>query len=335
MLERIRIAVLMGGPSAEHDVSLRSGEMVVRHLDRKKYGVARIVISRRGKWPLSFSKLKKQCDLAFIAMHGEYGEDGTLQRLLDQHGIRYTGSGARASRLGMDKPRSYPAFRRAGLTVAPYRMMQKRNYRLSYDRIIDGIPLGVVVKPADRGSSVGLTIVKRKVNLRSALRRAFAFSRRAIVQQYIPGREVTCGILERNGIPRPLPPTEIVPMNRLFFDYHAKYTPGATQEITPARFPGTMLKKIQRAALAAHRAIGASGYSRSDFIIDETRSSAEGGSASGGKNQRVKLYILEINTLPGLTKGSLLPKAARAAGIPFPRLLDAIVEAGMRRATSH
>jgi D-alanine-D-alanine ligase len=306
MNPKLRIAVLSGGPSAEHTVSLKTGAMIFKHLDRDKYHPTLITVSRRGKWPITFKKLKKDFDLAFIAMHGEYGEDGTIQRILEKHRIPFTGSGARASKLGMDKIASMRLFQKNGLRVPRWQLVRKKILHMS---------LPLVVKPADRGSSVGITMVKSKKRIPAAIAKARRVSKRVIAQQYIKGKELTCGMVEVKGKPRALPPTEIIPKQKTFFDYQEKYSTNGAAEITPARLPQSMRKKIQRAALITHRIIGASGYSRSDFILDTTN----------------KLWILEINTLPGLTEASLLPKAARVADILFSKLLDHIIDAGLKK----
>ena len=277
--------------------------MVLKNLDKEKYVARAVKVSKSGKWPISFEKLKKDFDVVFIAMHGEYGEDGTLQSILDENGILYTGSGVAASRLGMDKIASQKVFKKAGL-------------------LVPGDPKGfpAVVKPADRGSSVGVSIARNFLELDSAVKTALNQSRRIMVQEYIAGRELTCGVLEIKRKLTPLLPTEIIPKSK-FFDYVAKYKKGGSQEITPPNLPPAVIKKIQQAAIKAHQAIGANGYSRSDFIL----------AMPNAKNQVPKIYILEINTLPGMTETSLLPQEAKAVGISFPQLLDRIIEAALRK----
>lgn len=292
--KKIRIATLIGGPSAEHEVSLKTGKMIVANLDRTKYRAKPIVISKAGKWPIAIMQLKRNFDLVFIAMHGEYGEDGQVQALLEKARIPFTGSGSRASALGMDKIAAAEAFKKAGL-------------------LVPGAPtaLPIVVKPADRGSSVGVSIVRAMADLPEAIANALRYSKRLLVQQFIAGRELTCGILEIKGVPTPLPPTEIIPVDAPFFDFAAKYTKGGSREITPPNLPAETITEVQRAALAAHRAIGARGMSRTDMILAPTG----------------ELFVLEINTIPGMTATSLLPQAAAAAGITFPQLLDHIIAA--------
>jgi D-alanine-D-alanine ligase len=288
-----RVAVLMGGPSAEHAVSLKSGRMVLTHLDKTKYAAEGFVISRKGRWPISLGQLKRRFDIVFVAMHGEYGEDGTVQRILEKYDIPFTGSGSAPSRLGMDKGAANKIFAEAGLAVPGA-----------------GKKFPMVVKPVDRGSSVGVIIAKNQDELDRGVWKALRYSPNILIQEFIFGREFTCGVLEHSGKLTALPPTEIIPKTAEFFDYRAKYTKGASQEITPPRLPKKEVASLQRIALAAHRAIGARGFSRTDIIRD----------------RKGKSFVLEINTIPGLTQTSLLPQQAKAAGISFSKLLEIIIE---------
>lgn len=290
----------MGGPSAEHEVSLKSGAMVLKNLDPEKYAATPIVIRKDGAWPVAPKTLKRNYDLAFIAMHGEYGEDGTIQALLESLGIPFTGSDAKASRLGMDKIAAAKAFKKAGLNIPPTVNLAR----------VKKFP--IVIKPADRGSSVGVSIVKNHSELARAIAQAKKYSPNVIAQQFISGREFTCGVLEINGKPTALPPTEIVVKRGVFFDFDAKYTPNATKEVTPPKdLPAAKLKALQRAALKAHKAIGARGISRTDMIMDKPG----------------KIYVLEINTIPGMTETSLVPQEAQAYGLSAGELLDNIIAA--------
>lgn len=301
--EKKKIAVLVGGPSAEHEISLRTGRMILKNLDRKKYAAKVIKISANGRWPTPLTKLKKDFDVAFIAMHGEYGEDGTVQRILKRRQIPFTGSGIRASQLGMDKMKSLTLFKKAGLIVPASEML-----RLGTRYNPRHYP--VVIKPNDRGSSVGISIVERFQDFPAAIDLALKYSPQVIIQEYIKGREFTCGVIEMDGRLKPFLPTEIVPLHGRFFDYEAKYTSGATKEITPPRLSASEIKALQNIALKTHRAIGARGFSRTDMIL--------------GLDD--KFYVLEINTIPGMTETSLLPQAAKAEGISFPQLLNLIIE---------
>jgi D-alanine-D-alanine ligase len=304
MSKKLRIAVLMGGPSAEHEVSLKSGGMVLKNLNREKYEPKPVIISKSGRWPILLSQLKKNFDLAFIIMHGEYGEDGKLQEQLENISMPYTGSDSTASKLGMDKIASALLFKATGLKT-PRFVLAKKNAKNPF-----GYPC--IVKPADRGSSVGISVVRSPRDLKKALSKANRVSRRVLIQEYIKGRELTCGVIDYRGRCQALLPTEIIPKSSEFFDYKAKYTPGASMEITPPRLSKAMIARVQQVAALAHGAIAAGGFSRTDMILS-----------------RGQLYVLEINTIPGMAPTSLLPQAAAAVGLSFSRLLDIMIESAL------
>lgn len=310
--------VLGGGPSFEHEVSLKTAEMVYQHLDRKKYQPMLASISRKGRWGLPVSKIQSAADLIFIAMHGEFGEDGRVQAILEAAGAPYTGSGVLASALGMDKVRSRELFGSQGLNVPEYFFFSAREYK-NRSKILAEIKnrfsFPLVVKPADRGSSVGVSIVRTAPTLVGALRNALRFSPNVIAEEFIDGIELTCGVLDdgKNNLTTLLP-TEIVPKMGDFFDYTSKYSESGADEITPARVPDKILREAENIALRAHVAVGCSGFSRTDMIWNKRQD---------------RIYILEINTIPGLTPQSLLPKAAQASGISFPNLLDFIIKSAL------
>jgi len=300
----------MGGMSSEHEVSLSTGENVLEYLDKKKYNIKPIVISKKGDWLVTkvkkpVDKALKGIDVVFNALHGEYGEDGRIQGLLDCFGVPYTGSGVLASALGMDKIKSYELFKLHGLNVPKGVILKKKN------KFVNISLKKLVVKPSCLGSSVGISIVSDKKNLKKAIDKAFERCDVVIVEEYIDGLEVTCGILDniRGQKHFALPVTEIIPPDGHFFEYEVKYD-GSTQEITPARISEELTKKIQEQSIEAHRLLDCEGYSRVDFILKDNK----------------KPYILEVNTLPGLTSESLLPKAAKEAGIEFSKLLDIIIK---------
>ena len=307
-----------GGPSSEHEISLRTAEMVAKHLDAKKYKPFLVTINKMGKWGMPVNDLKNSADLAFIAMHGEYGEDGQVQKLLDAHGIPYTGSGASASALGMDKLKASQVFRSHGLRTPEFFFFTAKGYKKSPNKILkeiaESFDLPVVVKPSDRGSSVGVNIARTNENLAGAIKNAVAVSKNILAEEFVSGTELTCGILDDGKFNlTPLLPTEIVPKAGEFFDYTSKYKESGADEVTPARIPEEILKECQNVAFRAHVAVGCSGFSRTDMIWNKDRG----------------LYVLEINTIPGLTAQSLLPKAAAASGILFPKLLDRIIESAL------
>lgn len=319
MPKPIKIAVVCGGPSSEHEISLSTAKMIMGSLDRMKYVPTLVTIKKSGLWEFGSKKTidigyaineLKAFDFVFIAMHGVFGEDGRIQALLEWIGVPYSGSGVLSSAMAMDKGISNDVYRMIGMNVPRYAVFNKNSQNKGYKF---GIPF--VIKPVDGGSSVGVSIVKSKKELQVALRNAFEKNDRVMVQQFIKGREFTCGVLEDNkGAAFALPPTEIIPKSSKFFDYKAKYKVGGSMEITLAHLSKSMTKNMQVMALKVHKALGCRGMSRSDFILKGST-----------------FHILETNTIPGMTKTSLLPQAAKAVGIGFPDMLDLIISAGLRR----
>lgn len=348
-VQKLRVAVLIGGPSSEYEISIATGQHILSALDPARYQIRPVIVTQERKWlvpppepfqtkegmtqPSGLSTalvpfeepealtevLAGSVDVALIAMHGEFGEDGTLQGLLESVGIPYTGSGVLASALGMDKPHAAAVFRNAGLLVPDFLTMNRREWKREGERLTEsaeetfGLPM--VIKPANRGSSVGVTIAVQRCDVEPGIANAFRCADTVLLQRYIAGVEISSGVLETKHGAVALPPTEIVPKESRFFDYHAKYTSGASEEITPARLSAEATIAVQRTALAAHHAIGCRGMSRTDMILDHR----------GG------LWVLEINTIPGLSEMSLLPQQAKAVGISFPLLLDHIIAAALRR----
>lgn len=316
MRKKLKIGVLMGGPSSEHEVSLNTGWNVMENLDRSKYEPFSIRMTKNREWFIkgrktTEAKALENCDLVFNALHGTFGEDGRVQALLEYYDKKYTGSGITASALAMDKLRSREIFKLSGLlTPKTLKIRKGDNYQalLSvFSSKVAGFP--VVVKPCSNGSSFGISIISNQDQLEKAIKNAFKIEKKILVEEFIDGVEVTCGVLEKNGLVEALPATEIVPQRgHKFFDYDAKYKLGHSNEITPARLDIAIYNKVQEMAVKAHQILGCRAYSRTDIII---------------KNN--DLYILEINTLPGLTQNSLLPKAAAVAGLTLPQLLDNII----------
>ena len=330
--KKLKIAVLFGGPSREHNVSIKSGENVAANLDKNKYEIKRILIDEKGDWQIPPEQLKKHADLAFIALHGGYGEDGGIQDILEFHKIPYTGSGVGASALGMNKFLSLRHFRDANLETPQTQLFAKPDWQNDKNAVLDSIRHYVgfpaVLKPNRDGSSFGVSIVLNLDDAESALNGIFFagdgsafggnFSKEAIAQPYIEGREMTCAVIDHGarGSEFALLPTEIIPEKNNFFDYDSKYAAEGAREITPPEnLTENLIKELRRVAIAVHRLIGARSFSRTDMILD--------------KNGRI--YVLEINTIPGLTEQSLLPKAAEASGIPFSKILDKIVESAFGR----
>jgi len=319
-----KVAVLMGGQSSEHEVSLNTGQNVIENLDKTKYEPVAIKISKIGKWflsgkPITQSEALKGHDVVFNALHGTFGEDGKAQAILEHAGIKYTGSGIAGSAIAMDKFHSREIFKLAGLnTPKTLKLKKGENYMARASFFINKIvKLPVVVKPCSNGSSVGVQIVDDLNKLEKAVTEAFKLDRFVLIEEFIKGRELTCGVLEnfRGKQISALPVTEIIPVkNHKFFNYDAKYKTGHSNEITPAPLDEVLTKKAQDIAIRAHQVLGCSGYSRTDMIL---------------KNGNGTMYVLETNTLPGLTKNSLLPKAAQVAGLTLTQLLDNIIESSL------
>jgi D-alanine-D-alanine ligase len=299
-LQKKVIGVLYGGWSSEREISLGSGECVIKALKRQGFKVKPIDVQR------DFVKKIKAIDIAFIALHGHPGEDGTIQAMLDFLGIPYTGSGVLGSAIGMDKIISKRLFGALNIPTPPYYY----NEEINIDEAIANLDFPMVIKPRAEGSSVGITIVETRIELERALKRARKFGR-AFLEKYIPGMMATCGILSDV----PLPILEIAPRTRKFYDYKAKYTKGTTEYIIPARIPEKNYKETQNQALAAHRAIGAHGFSRVDFVLDKNHDP----------------YVLEVNTIPGLLTESNLPLEARAIGLGYDELIYEILKTSLIR----
>jgi len=299
------IALLSGGISSEREVSISSGNQVYEALDHNKYDILRY--DPKTDLPKLVADAPK-IDAALIILHGPFGEDGTVQGLLDLLDIPYQGSGVLGSALGMSKLASKHLYEKAGLLVPPY-VVIGQNDPLDVDGCIQRLGLPLVVKPVGSGSSVGISIVKSKDSLREAVDKAFEQDSMVLIEAYIDGIELTGGVIGNDQL-EALPIIEIVPDNSFeFFDYEAKYTSGATNEICPARINDAMTDKAQEIAKTAHKALFCRGYSRTDMIL---------------KDQ--DMYVLETNTIPGMTATSLLPLAAGKAGIPFSQLLDRLIE---------
>ncbi len=340
----MKILVLMGGTSAERDVSLASGEAIVKALKSVGHQVLALdtaqgnkLLSDDGKYipggvkakPPDVKDLERadkqqaleaihafdfsQVDVIFLALHGGQGEDGTIQALLDLTGKPYTGSGVLASALSMDKAMSKKIFEREGIPTPEWFSLQRaQSDDLSSvaARIESGFGFPCVVKPNDQGSTVGFTVVEQKNELEKAVDCAALYSGHILVEKYIPGRELTVGVLGET----PLPVVEIIPEHGIY-DYHCKYTHGKSKYVCPAEIPDQKAKEIQALGLNAFQSLGCEGYARVDFRYGEDD----------------KFYCLEVNTLPGMTSLSLVPMAAKGLGIEFPELVDRIANLALKK----
>lgn len=293
-----RVGVLMGGPSSEREISLKSGWAVYQALTNEGLDAVPLEIDTDAE-----EKIKEaDIDAAFIALHGKFGEDGTLQRILQDLQIPYTGSGIIASLLCFDKVASRRVFKHYNIPAPKYEVLQQAAWGRRIEKIDFSFP--VVVKPSNQGSSVGITLVKECSTLAAAVENAFNYDDTVLVEEYITGREITVGILDDT----PLPVVEIVPQN-IFFDFQAKYEKGKTAYIVPARLSARTAQEARCTALLAHNSLGCRSFSRVDMIL-------------AGE----KPVVLEVNSIPGLTAVSLLPMAARAEGIDFGQLCLRILQ---------
>jgi D-alanine-D-alanine ligase len=297
-----RVAVLFGGISAEREVSLASGRKVVVALREAGYEVVPVEVGSDLRAVIA--ALDPAPDAVFNALHGRFGEDGAIQGVLDWLGIPYTHSGVRASALAMDKAAARAIFAAAGLPIARGRVVDIAELEHA-----DPMPLPYVVKPVNEGSSVGVQIMRAGDNRRAEVPATWAFGAEALVEEYVPGRELTVGVMHD----RALAVTEIAAGNA-FYDYESKYAAGGSRHVVPAKVHPDVAAHAMDVALAAHRALGCRGATRSDFRYDDT--AGEPG----------RLVLLEVNTQPGLTPTSLLPEQAAHLGISFPQLCAWMVE---------
>ncbi|MCK4656451.1 MAG: D-alanine--D-alanine ligase [candidate division Zixibacteria bacterium] len=341
----MRVLVLMGGVSPERDVSLDSGAAIAGALEQTGHRVVALDTGANAKLPESHAKavtsavrpeppdvrklaeLDKQVtlrsvndvdltevDVVFVALHGGSGENGVIQALLELTGVPYTGSGVLASALAMDKDKSKKIFEREKIPTPQWMVIETKtdgNYEDCLPDIVNTFAYPLVVKPSDGGSTIGLTIVKSKEELAPALRLAGELTDRIMVEEFIPGRELTVAVLGDKA----LPVVEIIPSHE-YYDYECKYLPGMTEYVVPAEIDEQLTARLQELGLRAYRALGCAGYARVDFRSD-----------SNGNP-----HCLEVNTLPGMTTTSLVPKAAKAAGITFELLVDTICKDAASRA---
>ena len=316
----MKVAVLAGGPSSEREISLRSGKAVHDALLRE--GIDAFFVDVRNN---IYDIIKSEhMDVAFLALHGKFGEDGTVQKILDSAGIRYTGSGAEASKLALDKIRSKEIFIENDIPTPRYIVVEKdechkeagdRRGNLKARLLRCFMPhnedelFPIVVKPQFEGSSIGLSVVRNSADLPAALDKAFEYGSKVLLEEYVAGRELTVGILKDE----PLPVIEIVPKAKIY-DYKAKYSDPDTKYLVPAPISESQASLAKSLGVRSHKALGCRSFSRTDMIMDESDN----------------IFVLEVNTIPGMTERSLLPKAAGAVGISFNKLCVMLIEDSLR-----
>jgi len=358
-MKKINLAVIFGGKSDEHEVSLSSAQSIIKALDKKKYNVIPIAITKKGNWLLGTKGKKylelnsqaagkenalsieqsqslvaisesernlinyaegesdKKIDLVLPILHGPYGEDGRLQGMLDMLGVAYVFSGVLSHALGMHKLKAKMMAQSAGVPVAPS-VAIKKNQKYQLDKIIKQLKLPLVVKPMELGSSVGISISKTKKDLVQDIQKAFEYDHEILLEKYIKGREFTATVIEEQEKPTSLPIIEIIPQISEFYDYKAKYEDGGSKHVCPACLSKSKTKIMQDYAIKVFEVIGCHDLARVDFVSD----------------QKENFYFIDLNTIPGMTKTSLAPEAARASGINFDLFLDKIIENALNRQSS-
>jgi D-alanine-D-alanine ligase len=298
-LKKKKTGVMMGGFSHEREISLKTGKAILKALTEKGYTAIPIDVGD----DIAEKLVKEKIESAFLALHGRFGEDGTIQGMLELMRIPYTGSGVLASALAMHKIMSKKFFLCEKIPTPRFEVFQREEIRKEPPGKIS-LPLPVVVKPAREGSTIGVSIVRKDEELGPALTKAEGYDEEILVEEFMKGREITVGILENI----PLPVIEIAPKSG-FYDYHSKYTKGETQYILPARIPREKYLYAQEISLKAFQKLGCSGVARVDLMTDENENPS----------------VIDVNTMPGMTETSLLPMAARYAGIPFEDLVERIL----------
>jgi D-alanine-D-alanine ligase len=346
-MKRLRIGVLFGGRSGEHEVSLASAASVIRALDPEKYEAVPIGISKDGRWLVGTSSVKMLADVlksgdrvvlppdpcaaalvplgpatgqprvgvdvVFPVLHGTFGEDGTVQGLIELAGLPYVGAGVLASAVGMDKDVQKRLFEQAGLPIVPFLAVRRSEWEHERAKVLKAITkkfrFPLFVKPATLGSSVGMTRVKATHEISAALDHAAEFALKIIVERGIVGREIEVSVLGNDNLSASIP-GEIVP-HREYYDYQAKYLEQGTKLLIPAKLSKAQVKAFQNYAVRAFRAIDGAGMARCDFFLEKRTS---------------KIYVNELNTIPGFTSISMYPKLWEASGLPYPKLIDRLIE---------
>jgi D-alanine-D-alanine ligase len=365
MKKKIRVGVLFGGRSGEHEVSLRSAASIIEAIDRNKYEVLPIGITKEGRWltadasqkllsghplplpradagetpetvkteagvlerglpmvlapdPTQRSAAERAVDVVFPVLHGTFGEDGTVQGLLELAGLAYVGAGVLGSAVGMDKEVMKRLFREARLPVAPWMTFLRSEIEARSRRVTTAIEnrfrYPVFVKPANMGSSVGISKVHNAGELKPALELAAEFDRKVIVERGLDARELECSVLG-NDQPEASVPGEIIPVNE-FYDYDAKYLKEGSELIIPAKIPAALAKQVRKLAVAAFKAVDCAGMARVDFLLERRTG---------------KIYVNEVNTIPGFTSISMFPKLWEASGVPYPELIDRLIVLALER----
>lgn len=311
--KKINVGILFGGKSAEHEVSLRSAENVIKAIDKKKYNIVPIKIEKDGRWTgANQENLNELVDVVFPVLHGPFGEDGTVQGLLKLAGVPFVGAGVLGSAVGMDKDAMKRLLRDAGLPIAKFLVHSVRG--VNFEEVVNELGLPFFVKPANLGSSVGVHKVHNEAEFANAIQDAFQYDTKIIIEEFIEGREIECSILG-NENPIASLPGEVIPTHE-FYSYTAKYIDenGATFGI-PAKLPENIIKEVQRLAIETFKALCCEGMGRVDFFLRPDG----------------KVIVNEINTIPGFTSISMYPKLWEVSGISGAELIDKLIQLAIKR----
>jgi D-alanine-D-alanine ligase len=315
MTERLRVAVLAGGPSAEHEVSLQSAQAVLDALPEDRYDPVLVVIDRQGNWSLELRK--GVVDVVFPVLHGPYGEDGVVQGHLETLGLPYVGCGVLASAVAMDKTAMRRVFASESIPITPHVWFTEHDWSTTTDRwgLVKSLDWPMYVKPANMGSSIGISRVTSMAELHTAVELALGYDRVVVVEQGVIARELTCGVLGDHDTPDA---SVIVELNVHgdWLDYEGKYLSDAEIATVPAALPERIAEEVRELSLHAYRAIGGYGLSRVDFLYEEHTG---------------RLYVLEINTMPGFTARSVYARGWEAGGLSYPDLLGRLIDLGLER----
>jgi D-alanine-D-alanine ligase len=340
--KKINIALLFGGRSAEHEVSLISATAIYKNLNKKKFAITSIYINKRGAWKIvespllaastlnkgdffsflpwskNVSSLTLDADIYFPVLHGPYGEDGTIQGLFEMADVPFVGAAVMDSAIGMDKAMTKIILKAKNLPVVKHIILQDQEWVKQKEAILSKIkeefPIPFFVKPACLGSSVGISKVKEYGETSAALDEAFRYDQRILVEEGIKGQELECSVLG-NDSPRASLPGEIIPY-REFYDYRDKYIDGKTRFVIPAELTSSQIEEVQHLSLEVYKAVSCSGMARVDFFMEE---------------KTEKIFVSELNTIPGFTEISMYPKLWEVSGLPFPQLLEQLIELGLER----
>ncbi|HOJ93310.1 MAG TPA: D-alanine--D-alanine ligase [Dictyoglomaceae bacterium] len=309
----MKVGLLIGVKSSEKEIAMKSARNIISALRAKNYELAEIPIDENVVENIK----KEKIDVAIISAHGVYGEDGTIQGLLELLGIPYVGSGVLASALALNKLMAKKIFTFHNIPTPKWIELSKKALEekdlIEIKKELENLKMPLIIKPANQGSTIGLSVVKQEEDLLKGIEYALQYDSQIVIEEFIKGKEITAGIYDVEK-PICLPLIEIIPKTG-FYDYTTKYTPGLSEHIIPARLPEDIYKKAQELGILAHQALGCRHLSRVDMIVEENTQN---------------IYILEINTIPGMTEVSLYPEAAKAFGIDFPDIIDNFIKATLK-----